>query len=151
MTLEEIIRSLEDQALDRDSSVDEDDPDCIFRHDAAALRAAVELLQQQKVQCSEAGRGTHRCYAAVPGHNISCDRCLVTEIRMLNDAGIQTIGCCCGHGIDAGYIQVDPKYHDEMKWFGYTERKLDLFGNSLWCFIPKSVLPITVPKEDDTQ
>ena len=43
MTLEEIIRSLEDQALDRDSSID--DPDCIFRHDAAALRATVERLR----------------------------------------------------------------------------------------------------------
>ena len=46
MPLAEIIRSLEDQADDRDSSVDKDDPDCIFRHDAAALRAAVSLLRR---------------------------------------------------------------------------------------------------------
>ena len=46
MPLAEIIRGLEDQADDRDSSVDKDDPDCIFRHDAAALRAAVSLLRR---------------------------------------------------------------------------------------------------------
>ena len=30
MTVENIIRSLEDQAKDRESSIDETDPDCIF-------------------------------------------------------------------------------------------------------------------------
>lgn len=46
MKFNEIIASLLDQAQDRDSSIDENDPDCIFRHDAAALRAAVELLKK---------------------------------------------------------------------------------------------------------
>lgn len=46
MTIDEIIRSLEDQAKDRDSSVDEDDPDCIFRRDAKALREAASLLTE---------------------------------------------------------------------------------------------------------
>lgn len=50
MPLVEIISSLEDQACDRDSFVDKDDRDCIFRHDAAALRAAVKLLQRLEVQ-----------------------------------------------------------------------------------------------------
>lgn len=49
LTLAEIISNLEDQALDRDSSVDKDDPDCIFRHDAAALRAAVAMLRKLEV------------------------------------------------------------------------------------------------------
>lgn len=50
--LAEIIRSLEDQAEDRDSFVNKDDPKCIFRHDAAALRAAVSLLRRLKeVRC----------------------------------------------------------------------------------------------------
>ena len=40
MTVENIIRSLEDQAKDRESSIDETDPDCIFRRDAEALRVA---------------------------------------------------------------------------------------------------------------
>ncbi len=48
LTLDEIISSLEDQAKDRDCFVDEDDPDCIFRHDAAALRAAAALLRKME-------------------------------------------------------------------------------------------------------
>ena len=46
MTLDEIIRNLEDQVKDRESSIDEDDPDCIFRRDAEALREAVGLLSE---------------------------------------------------------------------------------------------------------
>ena len=46
MPISEIIDSLEDQAQDRDSFVEKEDPDCIFRHDAAALRAAVKLLRR---------------------------------------------------------------------------------------------------------
>lgn len=46
MTLDEIIRNLEDQARDRDSSIDKDDPECIFRTDAKALREAVGLLAE---------------------------------------------------------------------------------------------------------
>ena len=45
LTLAEVISSLEDQALDRDSMIDADDPDCIFHHDAAALRAAAKMLR----------------------------------------------------------------------------------------------------------
>ena len=47
MTIGEIIRNLEDQAKDRDSSVDEDDPDCIFQRDAEALREAVSIIRQK--------------------------------------------------------------------------------------------------------
>ena len=45
MTTEEIIRNLEDQVKDRESSVDKDDPDCIFRRDAEALREAAKFLK----------------------------------------------------------------------------------------------------------
>jgi len=51
LTLAEIISSLEDQAQDRDCFVDETDPDCIFRQDAAALRAAASLLQKMNARC----------------------------------------------------------------------------------------------------
>lgn len=50
LPLADIISNLEDQAEDRDSSIDKDDPDCIFRQDAAALRAAVRLLRRLEVQ-----------------------------------------------------------------------------------------------------
>lgn len=50
MLLTEIISSLEEKARDRDGSIDEDDPDCIFRHDAATLRAAAELLRNMRAK-----------------------------------------------------------------------------------------------------
>lgn len=45
MTVENIIRSLEDQVKDRESSIDEADPDCIFRRDAEALRSVLAMIQ----------------------------------------------------------------------------------------------------------
>jgi len=51
LTLTEIISSLEDQARDRDCFVDKNDPGCIFRQDAAALRAAAALLQKMNERC----------------------------------------------------------------------------------------------------
>ena len=51
LTLAEMISSLEDQAQDRDCFVDENDPDCIFRQDAAALRAAA-VLRKMEERCN---------------------------------------------------------------------------------------------------
>lgn len=96
-------------------------------------------------QNTDSDFGTYRCYVTVPGYDICCDKCLATEIRMLNDIGIKTIGCCCGHGEGNGYIQVSPEYVDKMKRLSYTERKPDSNGNGPWCFIPKSILPISEP------
>lgn len=45
MTIEEIIHSLKDQAQDKDSFVDKENPEDIFRRDATALREAAELLE----------------------------------------------------------------------------------------------------------
>lgn len=50
LTLDEIIRNLEDQVEDRESLIDKDDPDCIFRRDAAALRAAAKLLREMRAK-----------------------------------------------------------------------------------------------------
>ena len=44
MTLDEIIRSLEDQAQDKDSLAD-GDPESIFTEDATVLREAAKLLK----------------------------------------------------------------------------------------------------------
>ena len=56
MTLDEIIRNLEDQVKDRESSIDEDDPECIFRTDAKALREAVSLLENLTGEVAAARR-----------------------------------------------------------------------------------------------
>lgn len=46
MTISEIIKNLLDQAEDRESSIDPDDPEDIFRQDARALREAARLLSK---------------------------------------------------------------------------------------------------------
>lgn len=32
------------------------------------------------------------------------DSCIADIVQVLNDAGIYTRGCCCGHGKEDGYI-----------------------------------------------
>ena len=92
------------------------------------------------LKCSEIG--THDCCTIIPGTNICCDKCLATEIKLLNEMGIKTIGCCCGHGKgkDYSYIQVAPEYCEKMKELGYVQQPIDEYGNGQWCFEPKSVL-----------
>lgn len=46
MNIADIIDSLRDQIDDRVSLIPADEPDSIFAHDAEALRAAVDILQQ---------------------------------------------------------------------------------------------------------
>lgn len=48
MTVENIIHNLEDQVKDRESNIDEADPDCIFRRDAEALRGALAMIRGEK-------------------------------------------------------------------------------------------------------
>ena len=35
---------------------------------------------------------------------VDVDRCLAPLVRALNDSGIATVGCCCGHGKVTGHI-----------------------------------------------
>jgi hypothetical protein len=35
---------------------------------------------------------------------ISVDACIAPLVQALNDAGIETTGCCCGHGHGPGNI-----------------------------------------------
>lgn len=35
------------------------------------------------------------------------DKCMVSLIKALNDGGIFTRGCCCGHGDTTGYVHLD--------------------------------------------
>jgi hypothetical protein len=37
---------------------------------------------------------------------IAVDDCIADLVQALNDAGIETIGCCCGHGKVDGDIQL---------------------------------------------
>ncbi len=71
MALDEIISNLEDQVKDRESSIDEDDPDCIFRFDAEALRETVSLLENLTGEIEAAKRDI----AAILWLDGHCDYC----------------------------------------------------------------------------
>lgn len=115
----------------------------VYKHNGgrARLENILSCLRSNKTtKCQEVEFGSYQCYVNVPSYKISCDKCLVTEIKMLNDMGIKTIGCCCGHGKLQGYIQVAPEHIEKMEALGYKRLPLDKNGNGEWCFIPKSVL-----------
>ena len=98
--------------------------------------------------CCPAGTYEHHKIMAAPnGAKVGIDRCLADEVAALWDAGVATIGCCCGHGAVDPYIQVSPECCDAMEGLGYArlpEIELDN-GDAmgLWCFMPKTPLPQT--------
>lgn len=52
---------------------------------------------------------------------IIVDSCIADEIQELWDKGIRTTGCCCGHGIHLGFIQVECEDIPKMKKLGYEQ------------------------------
>ncbi len=42
----------------------------------------------------------------MPKNIYSIDACIKDEVQMLWDAGIETTGCCCGHGSHIAYIGI---------------------------------------------
>jgi hypothetical protein len=54
---------------------------------------------------------------------IMVDSCMVTEIKWLWNNGIRTIECCCGHGVNNGYICVDDPFVEKMELLGYQNLK----------------------------
>lgn len=76
-------------------------------------------------------------------YNFCVDKCLLDEIKWLNDQGIQTIGSCCGKHINIpkdnichkGSIIVSSKYIDKMIDLGY-DYYINDFG--VHCFISKT-------------
>lgn len=72
---------------------------------------------------------------------IPIDECLADEIEDLWSKGINTTGCCCGHGYLLGYIEVVDECIKTMEELGYCHYIYpDIFGGSERkdAFIPKS-------------
>lgn len=67
--------------------------------------------------------GTYQCsYAVYEPRNaklVNVDKCLMPEIAILWNLGIDTVECCCGHHWDIGYIAVYPEDVERMKQLGY--------------------------------
>ena len=73
---------------------------------------------------------------------VCVDKCLAEEIKSLWDNNIVTLGCCCGHGRNLGFIQVAEGYIDMMLLMGYQNYIYeDEYGGieRKDAFIPKSV------------
>lgn len=92
------------------------------------------------MSCCEIGAG--KCYELAftceyCGHAVFVDKCLCDEIKELHARGIATLGCCCGHGARAGYIQVSPEFVDLMNAIGY-EQQSESGDIGRWCFTPKT-------------
>lgn len=78
--------------------------------------------------------------------HISIDQCLAQEILFLNDQGIRTVACCCGHGDSTLPANIIIWSSDEHKAIamGYDPQPRESIGiepdsNTLAIF-PRSIL-----------
>ena len=101
-----------------------------------------------RLHCRKVEIGSYECYSETM-FGFSCDTCLTPEINRLNNEGIRTIGCCCGHGQKQGYIQVAPEFTEIMLKKGYEQIPIDEHGFGQWCFKPKTQLPKGANYEND--
>ena len=114
------------------------------------------LKIRQKLVCHFSPIGGYKCYKIIRGkmstpegvYNLSVDTCLRTEIyKLRKDHNVNTVGCCCGHGIEEPYIQVDDSSVEKMYKLGYVERPVDDNGLGQNCFTPKT--PLLHPRENN--
>jgi len=57
------------------------------------------------------------------------DACIANEIKELNENGIITLGCCCGHGEHAPVVLVNEKSIKSMLTLGYDYDMLIEYSN----------------------
>ena len=82
-------------------------------------------------------------------NEVVVDECLSEEIKWLWENGIRTTGCCCGHGCDLGFIQVDKQDVEKMEKLGYQQYLyVDTLNGAdrLDAFIPKTTRHKTTNK-----
>lgn len=103
--------------------------------------------------CKDSPIGEYKCYTEIKfsqqsGINPICvDTCLQPEIyELIRKHGVKTIGCCCGHGVMQGYIQVAPEYVQKMHELGYEQLPEKSDGQGKWCFKPKTYLFVNETK-----
>lgn len=108
-----------------------------IRFDEEIREAMLEIMA--RVNCRHIDFGSYNCYEETK-YGFSVDGCLVGEINHLNNNGINTVGCCCGHGRQEGYVQVAPEWIPKMIELGYEQTSPE-DGNRYWCFKPKTSLP----------
>ena len=90
------------------------------------------------VICENIPYGSYICYKTIKELEVNVDKCLASEIKSLNEQGIKTVGCCCGHGKSQGYIQVQRGHGNKIELLGYERLPIDKNDNGHNCFKPKS-------------
>ena len=102
-----------------------------------------------ETMCIHSPIGEHKCNVKINfmpqnGQEPICvDTCLQTEIQdLIRTHKIWTIGSCCGHGVNQGFIQVAENCVEKMLELGYNPLPIDQFGNGKNCFTPKTRLYI---------
>ncbi len=100
---------------------------------------------RRETVCAHSKNGEYSCYVPIRFSSqseydeIDVDTCLQDEVyTLLRKRGIQTVGCCCGHGRKQGYIQVVESDVEDMLMLGYEQLPVDENGNGKWCFKPKT-------------
>lgn len=69
---------------------------------------------------------------------LNIDECIANEIQELWNYGIHTKGCCCGHGKDTGFIQVERTDIKHMLDLGYEWYIYPNDNSRFDAFIPKT-------------
>lgn len=65
--------------------------------------------------------GTYKTVKVINSQNhkiVKVDACIADEIQFLNDCGVVTLGCCCGHGRAGTIVEWENVYG---KWKGYAD------------------------------
>lgn len=56
---------------------------------------------------------------------IAVDACIAAEVQALNDAGVWTLDCCCGHGKAPASALIHPESVDTARALGYNPQPYD--------------------------
>ena len=64
--------------------------------------------------------------------HISVDPCLAQEILFLNDQGVRTIACCCGHGKSPPNIIICHMDEKKAVSMGYNSQSIETLGPKSW-------------------
>lgn len=53
-------------------------------------------------------------------HEIRVDACIADYVQAMNDLGIVTVGCCCGHGERQGEVLIAPESVHDLEMYGHS-------------------------------
>ena len=58
--------------------------------------------------------------------DVCIDQCIVKAIKDLWSKGVETTGCCCGHGVMPGWVSVHQAWYEDMFKLGYEQMPVEV-------------------------